>query len=176
MAGRPSGVGSRAADQSASGHTALAIFTATCSSVSSPVLSPDRDASRRLSSRSSSYVRPWKTGMTRSVASSADNSLSAMPSAARLFKNIGRSQDDADMRYAQTFVDLAHQGCTQGNVLLLEPHSRAEVLQEVVEFLRGSTPVLPGVAQENVATLRVRCCLLLSFGGYRPKVRSSTGR
>lgn len=80
------------------------------------------------------------------------------------------------MRYAQTFVDLAHQGCTQGNVLLLEPHSRAEVLQEVVEFLRGSTPVLPGVAQENVATLRMRCCLLLSFGGYRPKVRSSTGR
>lgn len=40
--------------QSSSGRTALAIFTATCSKESSPVLRPDRDASNGLSSRSSS--------------------------------------------------------------------------------------------------------------------------
>lgn len=57
-----------------------ATFVATSSSDDSAVFSPERDASNGLTCRNASNVVPCATGMTRSVASSADSSLSAIPS------------------------------------------------------------------------------------------------
>ncbi len=55
----------------------------------SPMVRPDRPASRGLTSRRASNVVPWATGITRSVKSSAESSLSATPCASRLWSIAG---------------------------------------------------------------------------------------
>ncbi|TDU30511.1 hypothetical protein EDF61_101472 [Arthrobacter sp. JUb115] len=61
-----------------------AILIATSSSEDASVLKPERAAKRGLTSRSSSNVVSCVTGITRSVARSAESSLSAIPSTSRL--------------------------------------------------------------------------------------------
>jgi hypothetical protein len=104
-----------------------------------PVLRPDRAASRGLTSRRASKVVPWAMGMTRSVASSAESSLSAILSAARLLRSAGVTSTMPIREFA--------------NPLSI---SRSNDLPR---------PVVPGVAEEEVATLRVFPRLLLGLAG-----------
>jgi hypothetical protein len=71
----PNGPGRRHSRQvSYSAAAAAATLVATSRIDESPVLRPDRAASRGLTSRRASKVVSWATGMTRSVASSAESS------------------------------------------------------------------------------------------------------
>lgn len=148
-----------------SAAAAAAILVATSRIDESPVLRPDRAASRGPTSRRASKVVPWATGMTRSVASSAESSLSAIPSAARVLSSAGGHQHDADPGGRQPPVDLAEQRLTEADVPLAEPDRCAEGHQQVTQFPRGTLPVVPGVAEEEVATLRVFPRLLLGLAG-----------
>ena len=129
------------------------------------MLIPDRAARRGLTSRRASKVVPWATGMTRSVASSANSSLSAIPSAGQALEQRRGHQHDADPGVCQSRVDLAEQRLAEADVFLAEPDRRAEGHQQVTQLPRGTLPVVPGVAEEEVATLRVFPRLLLGLAG-----------
>ena len=80
----------RSCQQSPSAAAAAATFVATSRiDRSSPVVNPDRAASRGLASRRASNVVPWAMGITRSVARRAESSLSATPWVARLLSSAG---------------------------------------------------------------------------------------
>jgi len=65
----------------------------------------------------------------------------------------------------QPLVDLAEQRLAEADILLAEPDRRAEGHQQITQLPRGTLPVVPGVAEEEVATLRVFPRLLLGLAG-----------
>ena len=91
---------------SPSAAAAAATFAATSARDESAVLRPDREASRGLTSRRASKVVPWATGITRSVASRAESSFSAMPSCSMLLSRAGVTRT-IPMRESRSLLSIS---------------------------------------------------------------------
>jgi len=74
-------------------------------------------------------------------------------------------QHDSNAGVLEPLVDLADQQLAEGDVLLAEPHRRAAGLQAVVQLGGSALPVVPGMTEEEVATLRVLARLLHGLPG-----------
>jgi len=119
------------------------------------MLRPDRAASKGLTCRRASKVVPGATGMTRSVASSAEF-LIGDPLGRQALEQRWGHQHDADPGVRQPSVDLAEQRLGEADVLLAEQTVAPRNTSKITQLSRGTVPVVPGVAEDEVATLRAR--------------------
>lgn len=75
------------------------------------------------------------------------------PTALDAPEECGRDEDETDARLGQALVDLPHERLAKDDVLLAEPGRHVLGFEEVVQFSRGLTPVVPGVTEEQVVGL-----------------------
>lgn len=79
-------------------------------------------------------------------------------------------QDETDARLGQALVDFPHEWLAEDDVPLAEPDRHILGFEEVMQFSRGRSPVVPSVAKEQVVGLRA-----WSNGFDRPAVAVQRG-
>ena len=76
-----------------------------------------------------------------------------------------RHEHDANPGGCQAQVNLAQERLSEADLVLAEPDRRAEGDQQVAQLSRGAVPVVPSVAEEEIATLGVAPRLRLDVSG-----------
>src|SRR5437868_12811185 len=65
-------------------------------------------------------------------------------------------QDDTDARIDQALVDGPHHRYPEAKILFAEPYADASCFEQIMEFFRGTLPVIPRMTEKHVPKVRLR--------------------